>query len=382
MILLPLYDFCLSHIVPSVTIGMLVSLVQMWIGAYLTIQTLIRVVRRRSVMQTILCCFVPIVIIVTNATAEPFLFGAFLGDGFLRENAEYVQRVLIQYQQSFFVDVAVVSILFLVCSVFFIKLERRSGGGSPLRIALNMGVEYAVLIVNIVFCVDCFAGTGELFGRLPLTLMKWYIYSTYLLLSKCIFWVTCFLFSLLFRQWRGTLSYENGADVERWLRWYISDHYRMLGLSAIFFFGFWVFLLFDTIQEEGITFSVGVMMFFPTIVLAAGVWFIFLALFPRFSRIYRSMSDWGIPERIMWLLYREMMERKPVIKLPMGWGIVTEHFVILNVPYRIFYLPLYERAEAAGESSWRFYFKDGSRFKINDVGAKEIAWYIQKLRNA
>lgn len=365
MILLQLLDE-IKKTMPVLEMNVFFTLAQMGIGAVLPILTLFRVVQRRSRGEIIFCCMVPMVLIAAMAIVEPLFFGSFLGNGFSEDSMLYVKGLI--DRPEFFHEVIVVCGEFLVCSVLFLLLDYFVGKMSILKILLNMGLEYLFVIVALVVSWDYLHAEGAYVSSLSDTFLKWGIYGLYLLLSKSVFYLICILFALLFGEREPKYEFGRYASPEQWLRSFFSRSYRTIGLALLIFSLFWFFLVtYPVFQEE--TTSLFVYIFtigFNLPPAICGVIWIFFALFPQMLPNYRRILKWGHPEQIAMLLYREIVEEKALAELRTGMLFVTTHFIVLNFPRRIFYLPLYERRVESVDSCCKLYFKDGSHFRIQN----------------
>lgn len=384
MILRQLLDE-ITKTMPVLGMSVIFTLAQMCLGAVLPVLTMFRVVRRRSKGEIFLCCMVPIVLIVTTAIVEPLFFGSFLGDGFPEEHMRSIRGLI--GRPEFFYEVIAVCGGFLVCSVLFLLLDHFVGKTSVVKILLNMGLEYLFMIAAAVICWDYLYREGAYFSSLSDPFIKWGIYGLYLLLSKSAFYLVCFVFALLFGEREPEYKFGRYESPEKWLRGYFSRSYRSLGLAFLAFSVFWFFLaVYPIFFEEEINvrsywlvyvFCVG----FELLPAVFGAIWTFYALVPQMLPNYRRILKWGHPEQMTRLIYRELVGEKALEELRTGMVFVTPHFVVLNFPRRIFYLPLYERRVEAADSCCKLYFRDGSHFRIQNTMADMVLRQCRKIQS-
>lgn len=385
MILLQLLDEITRRTVPFLGFGVIFALAQMCLGAVLPIRTLFRLVRRKSRGEIFLCCMVPMVLIVVTAITEPLFFGSFLGDGFSGDDMLSVRAWI--DRPEFFYEVIAVCGVFLVCSVIFLLLDHFMGKTSVCKILLNTGLEYLFLVAALVVCWDYLWAERAYISSLSDTFLKWGIYGLYLLLSKSAFYLICILFALLFGEREPIYEFGRYDSPEKWLRSYFSRSYRTMGVALLIFSVFWFFLAVYPVffQGEIRLESYGMVYIFcagfqvvPTV--CSLIW-IFYALFPQMLPNYKRILKWGHPEQMTRLLYHELVEKKAVDELWTGMVFVTPHFVVLNFPRRIFYLPLFERRAEAYDSCCKLYFKDGSHFRIQNNMADMVLRQCRKMQS-
>ncbi len=378
MLIWQIWEDYLSKTMPVLDSGMLPALLQMGIGAVLPVLTLFRIVRRKNKAEIVVFCMIPCVLIVTTAIVEPLFFGSFLGGGFSAEKLLLLREFL--WQPEFFSESLAVCAVFFVCSVLFLLLDHFVGKTSFLKILINMGAEYAFAVVVFAVCRDYFFGEGTLFLSLSDREIKWYLYGLYLLLCKSAFYLLCLMFALLFGERRRAYAFGRYSDPGQWVRSYFAESFRVIGTALLLTAVFWLFVFTWQLFEEGSDTAGYVSAVVVALIAAAGLFFLFYALFPGLWPNCKRIAEWGHPEQMAALLYRELEEQEPLLKLPGGHGFVTHHFIVLNLPRRIYYRPLYEGTRGGADSTCRLYFKDGSHFRISRGEAEQIQAFLNNRR--
>lgn len=378
MLILQIWDDYLSKTQPVAGSGMMLLLLQMGIGAVLPIRMLFRTVRRRSKVEIAVFCMIPCVLIVTTAIVEPLFFGSFLGGGFSSEQLLLLREFL--WQPAFFAESLAVCAVFFVCAVLFLLLDHFMGKTSVIKILINMGAECVFAAIVCLMCGDYFFGQGALFLSLSDRQLRWYVYGCYLLLSKSAFYLICLVFALLFGERRRAYAFGRYSDPGQWVKSYFAGNFRVIGMMLLLTAAFFLCVLIIPLFEEGSDTAGYVSAAVVAPVAAFGVFFLFFALFPGLWPNCKRITQWGHPEQIAALLYRELEEQEPLLRLPGGHGFVTPHFIVLNLPRRIYYCPLYECTKDGIDSTCRLYFKDGSRFSINRHEAEQIQAFLHNRR--
>lgn len=245
------------------------------------------------------------------------------------------------------------------------------------KLLINAGIEYICVIAFCVIGINYFYGEGKIYHALETREIKWFVYGIFLLAGKILFYLTCLIFSLFFRERGHRYEFGKYAAPQKWIRGYLSKNHWILGFAALFFAVFLGILTIPALIEESKgqslhPFTVLFLFVFVGLPGIIGFMQLFIAIFPALSGNYRRILKWGNTEQITNLLYRELEIQKPLLKFPLGNGFLTEHFLVIQMPFRIFYLPLYEKSEFAIDSTQKLYFKDGGRLRISEAIASDV----------
>lgn len=352
MFLINLWTEYLSKTMPALTPGGVPLVVIQMLGGLPSLADLYRSVRRDNAAERVLLCMVPGIFVVTAAIVEPLFFNSFLGEGF--PWTESLKSFL--YRPRFFEEAMALTWAFLAAAAAAWLAQRRDGQFSRKGFLMSTGMGLLVSVVVLILCVDFFLLEGRLFPMLDGQLVKWLVYGVYLMLYQLCVLLVCLLWRLLFSDRTG-----EGAEINhrRWLRRYLARGYRAYGWSALMFAALWTFAVVGGLYREGSPY--GWALEANVVIVAIGV---VCLVCSRLQPDYRRVLSWGKSEETLGQLHRELVELEPLVKTDVGF--LTEHYLVTNMPKRIFCRALLERnptPNAVGAYVLRF--QDGGKCRIN-----------------
>lgn len=352
MFLINLWTEYLSKTMPALTPGGVPLVVVQMLGGLPSLTGLYRSVRRDNAAERVLLCMVPGIFVVTAAIVEPLFFDSFLGEGF--PWTESLKSYLCQ--PRFFEETMALTWAFLAAAVATWLTQRWDGQFSRKGFLLSTGIGLLVSVVVLILCVDYFLAGGRLFSMLDGQLVKWLVYGVYLMLYQLCVLLVCLLWRLLFSE-----QTESGDETNhrRWLRRYLARGYRAYGWSALMFAALWAFAVVGGLYREGSPY--GWALAANMMIVAIGV--VCLAC-SFFQPDYRRVLSWGKSEETLGQLYRELVEQEPLVKTDVGF--LTEHYLVTNMPKRIYCRALLEGKPASNAvGAYVLRFRDGGKCRIN-----------------
>lgn len=357
MFLIELWNEYVSKTMPALTAGGVPLVVIQMLGGLPPLAGLYRSVRRDSMGERVMLCVVPGIFVVTAAIVEPLFFDSFLGDGFPWTRA--LQEFL--YQPRFFKESLVLSWSFLAAAAATLMAQRWDGQFSIRGYLLSVGAGMVVSTVVLALSIDYFLLGGILFPLLGGQAVKWLVYGIYLLLYQLCVLLVCLVWRLLFSE-RRSVGY--GTNYKQWLRRYLARGFRAYGWSALMFAALWAFAIVYGLYREGSPYGWAVIC--NVVLVAIGVVCLACSLV---QPDYRRIMSWGNPEETLDQLYHELVELEPVVKTDIGF--LTEHYMVVSVPKRIFCRALLEKPPKLDPmGAYVLRFRDGGRCRINRCYSK------------
>ena len=356
MILLQLWPEFLSKTMPVLSGSLLFVYLQMGVGAVLPMLTLFRMVKREEMAETVLLCLVPTIFIAAVAIVEPLFFDSFLGNGFT--NTDALREFL--YRREFFQEAIFLCDFFIVVVTMYLIVERKQNQFSIVRTVAYTGFEFFVVLAVIILRVDYEWNAGHLWLTLHASVLKWFIYGLYLLLSKSCFYLICLLWYFLFHELLKLVTIANSKTYMAWLRHYYTKGYRVMGVALLMFACLVIGAVIVPLWKEcGLATIVIGLTLLDLGMMGVGFHHLLCACFPTLLSNYRNIFTWGHKDTVIQQLYAEVMEQPPLLRNEVV--LVTKNFLILRALgcCRIFYRPLLQ-SYTYNAGQYCLHFVDGN----------------------
>ncbi len=346
-------------------------MIQIFIGIFLPLATLYKLLKRRSAIEKLICCIIPFLLIATVSIMEAINFGIFCSE----KHRISAKLGWFLHNDNFFKESLVLCGIFLFCTLIFNLLSRRAAKTSVISMVFNQFVEY-VIIGLVCWCsYDYLVRKGNYFFDLSETMIKWYIYGLWILFRQSAYYLLCIICFILFYEKRAEYVPENYVSAGDWLSRYLSDNYRGPGASILAYgllFAWIAVMLFDEGKELQESFNMGCGI---TVVAAfisfSGFLMLFYSVFPKMLGSYKMIDKGQNTEFMVAQIYKELETEEPVTKFELGRGFLTKHFIVLYLPMRIYYIPFFQEQRGC----W-FYFSDGRKFFINQNDAVAVSRHL------
>lgn len=353
--------------------GQWIVMIQIFIGIFLPIATLYKLLKRKSAVEKLICCVIPFVVIATVSVMEVVTFGIFCS----KNHQLSSQLAWFLHNDNFFRESLVLCGIFFVCSILFILLSRRAAKTSIISLVFNQIVEY-VMIGFVCWCsYDYLIRNGKFFFEVNETMIKWYIYGLWILFRQSAFYLLCIICFILFYERRPAFDSENYVSPGDWLARYLSDNYRGPGVSILAYGLLFVWITVMLFEEGKVleeSFKMGCVMSVVAAVITFGGFLMLLySVFPRMLGSYKMIDRGQNTELIVSQIYKELETEEPLVKFELGRGFITKNFIVLYLPLRIYYIPFYQEQRGC----W-FYFSDGRKFFINQNDAVTVGDYLNR----
>ncbi|MCM1467270.1 MAG: hypothetical protein NC086_03915 [Alistipes sp.] len=372
LFLYQLWDTFLAHIHGVADTPSWVVTLQLIIGIFLPLMTLYRLMKRRSIVERVICCMVPFVLIATTAIMEGLIFGYFCS-GQYHMSAKLAWFL---HNDDFFKESLALCGIFLVLGVLFTLLSRRITNTSVIGLVFNQIVEYAVIGVVVWFSYDYLIKDGNAFFQTSDAFIKWYIYGLWILVRQSAFYLLCIVCFWLFYERRPKFADGNYICSEEWFAKYLADNYRGPGVSVtiygLLFAGISLALFEEGKQIRESYYMAFAVMAVAAVITLAGLLMVFFALFPKLLGSFRMIYKGENTERMIALLYKELEEERPLVEFEFGRGLITRNFIVLYLPMRVYYIPFCRYRKG----TW-FYFSDGRKFFVHECDARLVRGYVR-----
>ena len=345
-------------------VSTLVVLAQMWLGAVFPLQTLYRVVRRRSKAERLLLCAVPAIFIAALCFVEPLFFGSFLGGGFRQTEAlrGFVLQPALLWQ------VLALCGLFVLLAWLYLLVDRRAARLSWLKILFAVGFEALLVPAAVLLSLEALYGQGALLRGVDDTLLKWVVYGLYLLLNKCCLYALCLLWSALFSEHERPDDPDAPIRYERWLHRRFCKNLRVTGVGCLMLAAFYGYFALYRMLEEGKASLAQEVVFtaLGAVVALFGAVALVSSFVPGLGKNYRRILSWGPLEITARRLYNELEQKPPLRRMDIG--VLTEHYLVLSAPMveRVYYRPLLEACELGSTMlTYTLRFRDGGSCSVD-----------------
>lgn len=368
-----LWDTFIKNVHGTSDTALWLIMIQIMLGIFLPLMALYKLLYRKSTVEKVICCMIPFVLIGTVSIMEGIIFGFFCS----KEYQLGARLVLFLHNRRFFRESLALCVLFLLCSVLFTVLSRRTADTSVIHLLLNQIVEYVIVGIVIWFGYDYLVKNGNAFFETSDAFIKWYIYGLWILFRQSAFYLLCIVCFLVFYERRAKFVNENYVSSGDWLACYLSDNYRGPGIS-ITLYGLLFCLISTALFKEGRYIRESYYMGFVIAAVAAvitlvGFLMLFFAVFPKLLGSYKMIDKSLNTERMIAQIYRELEQEKPLVKFEFGRGFITKNFIVLYLPMRIYYIPFYQSRKGS-----RFYFSDGRKFFIHECDAGAVRSHVER----
>ncbi len=346
-------------------------MIQIFIGIFLPLATLYKLLKRRSAIEKLICCIIPFLLIATVSIMEVIIFGIFCSE----KHQISAKLGWFLHNDNFFKESLVLCGIFLFCTLIFNLLSRRAAKASVISLVFNQFVEYVIIGLVCWYSYDYLVRKGNLFFELSETMIKWYIYGLWILFRQSAYYLLCIICFILFYEKRAEYVPENYVSAGDWLSRYLSDNYRGPGASILAYgllFAWIAVMLFDEGKELQESFNMGCGI---TVVAAfisfSGFLMLFYSVFPKMLGSYKMIEKGQNTEFMVTQIYKELETEEPMTKFELGRGFLTKHFIVLYLPMRIYYIPFFQEQRGC----W-FYFSDGRKFFINQNDAVTVSRHL------
>lgn len=373
LFLYKLWKMYISNVHGASDTGQWMIMIQIFIGIFLPVATLYKLLKRKSAVEKLICCAIPFVLIATVSIMEIVIFAVFCS-----ENHQISAKMgWFLHNDDFFKESLGLCGMFLICSIFFTLLSRRAAKTSVISLIFNQVVEYVVIGVVCWCSYDYLNKNGNFFFELSETMIKWYIYGLWILFRQSAFYLLYIICFVLFYERRREYVSENYASPGDWLARYLSDNYRGPGVSILAYGLLFVWItamLFEEGKRIQESFYTGCITAIAAAVITfCGFLMLFFSIFPKLLGSYKMLDKGQNTELMVTQIYRELETEEPLTKFELGRGFITKNFIVLYLPLRIYYIPFYQEQRGCC-----FYFSDGRKFFINQNDAVTVSNYLNR----
>lgn len=347
-------------------------MLQVFLGIFLPMMTLYKLLNRRSTVEKWLCCIIPFVLTATVSIMETIMFSIFCSKSYSPD----VRLYWFLNCDKFFVESLILCGIFFICSVLFTVLSRRVANTSVFLLVLNQIVEYLIVGTVLWFGWDYLIKGGTAFFEISELFIRWYIYGLWILVRQSAFYLLCLVCFLVFYERRPKFAGENYICSEDWFVCYLSNNYRGPGISVLLYgllFCVMSVALFDEGREIKESYYMGfVIAAVAAVITIAGFLMVFFAIFPKLLGSFKMLYKGQNTERMVTQLYTELEQERPLVEFDFGRGFITKNFIVLYLPLRVYYIPFCQ----SRKGTW-FYFSDGRKFFVHECDARIVRSYVR-----